>query len=517
MKPSLCLKIGGLLAILLACLEPAVTALPAGAIGTGGSARLSPVSYKTTRGSDGGEPVANLAVMNQTGTDDQPSAYVTFLTLGTPYQGHRSYYLPAAVLRTSVSSMQIKVNFKGPAKSTQAWSWYAYDWSTSGWAWIGSNAAARSGVWSLLTFTPTSPRRFISKSTGEMRIQMRSGDSGKNAKLDYETVTLGYALTPTPTVSTTPTATSAPTGTLAPTVSPSPTSSPGGAPVPTLAGCSIYPADSIWNTRVDTLPVDPRSSQWISSIGASRSLHMDFGSGTWDGGPIGIPYNLVPAGQPKLPVSFYYPDESDAGPYPIPSSPLIEWGSDHHILIVDRDNCLLYELFDASKSGGAWSAGSGAIWDLSSNALRPDSWTSADAAGLPILPGLVRYDEVFDGEINHAIRFTAHCSRGYIWPGRHDATSGTCSNPPPLGVRFRLKASFGISGYPAQMQVILRAMQKYGIILADNGSDWFISGVPDERWDNDMLHTLDNITGSNFEAVDESGLMVNPDSGQAAP
>jgi hypothetical protein len=455
--------------------------------------------------------VANLAVMDQTGTADQPSKYVAFLTPGTTYRGYRSYYLPAGILPASVSSMQVKVNFKGPAKATQVWSWYAYDWNNGAWAWVGSNAAARSGVWSLLTFSPASPSRFINRTTREIRIQLRSGNSVQNAKLDYEALTLGYAFTPTPTASPTPAATQTPTGT------PAPTPTDGGPPVPTLAGCTIFPADSVWNTRVDTLPVDSRSSQWINSIGSGRGLHMDFGSGTWDGGPIGIPYNIVPGGQPKLPVSFYYPEESDPGPYPIPGGPLIEWGSDHHVLIVERDDCVLYELFDASRSGGAWSAGSGAIWDLGSNALRPDTWTSADAAGLPILPGPVRYDEILAGEVNHAIRFTAHCSSGYIWPGRHDATHGTCTNPPPLGARFRLKASINISGYGPQMQVILRAMKRYGIILADNGSDWYISGVPDERWDNDMLHTLDNITGANFEAVDESSLMVDPNSGQAGP
>ena len=237
---------------------------------------------------------------------------------------------------------------------------------------------------------------------------------------------------------------------------------------------------------------------------------MDFGSGTWDGGPIGIPYNIVGGSVPKVPVSFYYPNESDPGPYPIPTNPLIEHGSDHHILIVDNSTCTLYELYDASYSGGAWSAGSGAIWNLNSNALRPDTWTSADAAGLPILPGLVRYDEILSGEINHAIRFTAENTNGYIWPARH-LTSNNPSTPqiPPMGARFRLKASFNISSYPPAMQIILNAMKTYGIILADNGSDWYVSGAPDARWDNDMLHLLDDLTGNDFEAVDTSQLMVN--------
>jgi hypothetical protein len=277
-----------------------------------------------------------------------------------------------------------------------------------------------------------------------------------------------------------------------------------------VGGCSIFPANNIWNVPINNLPVHARSDQWVDTIGRNTGFHMDFGSGTWAGGPIGIPYNIVGAGIPKASVSFYYPGESDPGPYPIPSSPLIEYGSDHHILIVDNSTCTLYELFDASYSGGRWHAGSGAIWSLNSNALRPDTWTSADAAGLPILPGLVRYDEILSGQINHAIRFTASNTNGYIWPARH-LTSDNPSAPqiPPMGARFRLKASFNVSSYPPAMQVILNAMKTYGIILADNGSNWYISGAPDSGWDNDMLHLLDNLTGNNFEAVDESGLMID--------
>src|SRR6266498_4333508 len=273
-----------------------------------------------------------------------------------------------------------------------------------------------------------------------------------------------------------------------------------------LGGCSMFPADNIWNTPIDNLPVHARSDQWVNSIGRSTVFHMDFGSGNWNGGPIGIPYNVVGSSTPKVAVSFYYPDESDAGPYPIPNNPLIEYGSDRHILIVDNSNCTLYELYDASYSGGKWYAGSGAIWNLNSNVLRPDMWTSADAAGLPILPGLVRYDEILAGQINHAIRFTAQNTNGYIWPARH-LTSNNPSAPqiPPMGARLRLKASYNISSYPPEMQVLLRAMKTYGIILADNGSNWYVSGAPDARWNNDMLHLLDNLTGNNFEAVDTSG------------
>ncbi len=285
---------------------------------------------------------------------------------------------------------------------------------------------------------------------------------------------------------------------------------------PVLGECRIFPANNIWRHRVDSLPVHARSSQWISSIGGGTGFHMDFGSGTWDGGPIGIPFNYVTGSLvAKSTVGFYYPDESDSGPYPIPASPLREYGSDHHILIVDQEACVLYELYDAASGTSGWSAGSGAIWDLRSNALRPADWTSADAAGLPMYPGLVRYDDVASGAINHPLRFTAASTDSYIWPARHltDGTPRVLSATPPMGAIFRLKASYDISGFPAPMQVILTAMRQYGIILADNGSNWYVSGAPDERWDNDMLHLLDVLTGDDFEAVDTSALIVNPDSG----
>lgn len=297
-----------------------------------------------------------------------------------------------------------------------------------------------------------------------------------------------------------------------------PAANPGPGEAPAVGGCPLFPADSFWNAAVDGLPLDEHSEQWIESIGRDTGLHMDFGSGEWDGGPIGISYNIVPGNStPKYTPDFYYPDESDPGPYPIPDDPQIEWGGDRHILIVDSDTCRLYEIYDASRDGGTWSGGSGAIWDLDSNALRPAGWTSADAAGLPILPGLVRYDEIAAGEIRHALRFTAEDTNGYIWPARHLTSDEGRPDIPPMGARLRLKAFFDISSYPPEMQVLLRAMQTYGLILADNGSSWYISGAPDPRWDNDMLHLLDDITGNDFEAVDTSGMMVDPDSGQASP
>ena len=298
---------------------------------------------------------------------------------------------------------------------------------------------------------------------------------------------------------------------------------------PILEGCPVFPADNIWNTPVDTMPLDPLSDAFITNMGANTTLHPDFGQPYMDGGqlfPIGIPYVVVSGTQPKVAVSFDYVGESDPGPYPIPPDAPIEgvpdWNQDYdgdrHILVLDKDNCLLYETFYSWPNGGnTWSAGSGAIFDLNSNALRPDGWTSADAAGLPILPGLVRYDEVVAGEINHAIRFTAvNTRRAYVWPARHYASSLTALQYPPLGQRFRLKAGFDISGFPQPMQVILKAMKKFGIILADNGSDWFISGTEDDRWDNDMLVAgFNQLKGSDFEAVNVSSLMVDSNSGQA--
>ncbi|MCO5174668.1 MAG: hypothetical protein M9914_10815 [Trueperaceae bacterium] len=293
---------------------------------------------------------------------------------------------------------------------------------------------------------------------------------------------------------------------------------------PDLAGCPMLPADNIWNARVDGLPIMPPTGDYVASIGAGTSVHADFGSGLWEGAPIGIPFTTVAAGQPTVTVSFYYPEESDRAPYPIPRDAPVEGappggvadGGDRHVLVIDVSSCVLYELFDAeSRRDGSWAAGSGAVFDLRSNALRPDGWTSADAAGLPILPGLVRYDEVAAGEIAHAIRFTAPRTRdAHVWPARHDASSHGDPELPPMGQRFRLRADFDASGMAPEVQVIVRAMQRYGLVLADNGSSWFLSGAPDERWDNEALQQLKRIEGSDFEAVDVSGLMADPDSGQ---
>ena len=286
----------------------------------------------------------------------------------------------------------------------------------------------------------------------------------------------------------------------------------------TIGGCTVLPPENIWNTPVDTLPVRSDSATLVNTIGASRGFHADFGSGQWDGGPMGIPFVTVPGSQTKYQATFLYAAESDPGPYAVPLTAPIEGGSgatgDRHAIAIDTTNCILYELYYAFPEANGWNAGSGAIFDLKSNALRPDGWTSGDAAGLPVVPGLITYDEVASGEIKHAIRFTAPQTRNaYVWPARHFASSLTGLQYPRMGEYFRLKASFDISPYPADVQVILRAMKKYGIILADNGSGWYVSGAPDERWNNDNLHTLGALLGSNFEAIDATGLMVDPNSG----
>jgi hypothetical protein len=292
------------------------------------------------------------------------------------------------------------------------------------------------------------------------------------------------------------------------------------AQTPERLTCTVFPADNIWNTPIDTLPMDTNSAAFIATIGAEKPLHPVFASGTWKGAPIGFPYVLVPRNQPRVALSFTYTDQSEPGPYPIPPNAPIEDGSnssgDRHVIVIDRDNCVLYELYNAfPKPDGSWRADSGAVFDLKSNKLRPEGWTSADAAGLPILPGLVRYDEVAAGQILHAIRFTAPRTRKeYIWPASHHASRLTDQKYPPMGQRFRLKAGFDISNYPPEAQVILRALKKYGMILADNGSPWFLSGVPDSRWDDSHVGELRRVHGADFEAVDEFSLRIANNSAQ---
>ncbi len=269
----------------------------------------------------------------------------------------------------------------------------------------------------------------------------------------------------------------------------------------------MFPPDNHWNERVDGLPVHERSGAIIQSIGVDRTVHPDFGSGLYEGRRIGIPYKVVPRGQRKVRVRFEYAGESDRGPYPIPRNPPIEGGSDRHILLVQRGTCRLYELFAAERAGRTWTAGSGAIFNLRSNRLRPSGWTSADAAGLPILPGLARYDEVRRGAIRHALRFTVQRTRrSFIYPARHFASSLADASLPAMGERLRLKSGVDASTFPRQSRVIVRALKRYGMLLADNGSSIYVSGAPSPGWNDDDLRSLRRLRGSDFEVVDTSGI-----------
>jgi hypothetical protein len=287
--------------------------------------------------------------------------------------------------------------------------------------------------------------------------------------------------------------------------------------------CSLFPGDNIWNTPLDSLTVDARSDAYVASIGPDTGLHPDFGSGLYEGAPLGIPFVRVPATQPAVEITFEVAEESDPGPYPIPLDAPIEEGAcgtgDRHVIVVQEETCELFELYNAFPGpDGTWQAFSGARFALTSNALRPAEWTSADAAGLPILPGLVHYEELAAGDITHALRFTAALTQeAYVWPARHQAGATTDTDVPPMGQRFRLKAGVDIGDFSPTNQIILQALTTYGMLLADNGSDWFLSGVPDDRWDNDDLHELqERIHGSDFEAVDCSSLIGDPGSGQVA-
>ncbi len=284
-----------------------------------------------------------------------------------------------------------------------------------------------------------------------------------------------------------------------------------------IQGCSVFPANNVWNTRIDKLPVDVNSATYVRSLGAATHLHPDLGTNS----TYGIPYNVVPSSMPKSKVKFDYADESDPGPYPVSTKLLIEGGSwnsgnggDRHVLMIDPTAKKLYELYDTHSTASGFTAGSGAIFPLSSNQLRPNGWTSADAAGLPVLPGLLNYTEASSGKISHALRLTCQHTRGYIWPARHQA-GAQISGWPPMGQRFRLKASFDISKYSKINKVILTALKDYGMFVADNGSNWYVTGAPDSRWNDADLNNLKNLKGSDFEAVDESSLIVNPDSAKA--
>jgi hypothetical protein len=293
-----------------------------------------------------------------------------------------------------------------------------------------------------------------------------------------------------------------------------------------IDGCPVFPSDNIWNYDISNLPVDANSANYIASMGLTGTLHAYFGATVPDYPPVGFPYATVPASQPYVPVSFLYQDQSDPGPYPIPRNVPVEGGrksnDDRHVLVIDKGTCKLYEMFYAfPQKGGSWYADSGAVWDLRSNHLRPLNWTSADAAGLPIFPALVRYDEVASGVITHALRVNTIISQcTFLWPARHYASSNCDPNLPPMGLRLRLKASVDISMFPPDIQVILTALKHYGMFVADNappGGGWAISGSPNRHWNNNDLALLRQITGSDFEAVDESALQLYPNSGEVNP
>jgi hypothetical protein len=283
--------------------------------------------------------------------------------------------------------------------------------------------------------------------------------------------------------------------------------------LPDASNCPVFPAEDPWNQRVDRLPVAKDSARIVAKIGLSDPVHPDFGSGLYAGEPIGIPFAVVGSRIRRVRVSFRYASESDRGPYPLPRGVPIEGGyrssGDRHVIVVDRSTCKDYELFAAYPHDGGkrWTAGSGAIFNLRSDHLRPAGFTSADAAGLPILPGLARYDEVARGVIDHALRFTAPCTAArYVYPARHEASTCHGASLPPMGLRVRLKASVNISGLPYQARVVAQALKGYGMILADNGSPWFISGAPNGGWNNDALHLLDRLTGRDFEVVNTTSL-----------
>jgi hypothetical protein len=289
---------------------------------------------------------------------------------------------------------------------------------------------------------------------------------------------------------------------------------------PEIGGCPIFPADHIWNTQVDSLPRDLSSDAYLRSIGAELPLHPDFGSAGSESSHIGIPFVVVPPTQPLVPVRVEAKAESDPGPYPIPTDAPIEGGprhtGDRHVLVLQKESCLLTEFYRAfPEPDGSWRAGGAARFDLRSYALRPNGWSSVDAAGLPILPGLVRYEEVAAGAIRHALRFTAPRTRNaWVWPARHRASVLTDAALPPMGQRFRLRASFELEGFAPEARVILQALKTYGMMLADNGGAWFLSGTGDPRWSNATLEQLKRVRGTDFEAVDVSSLMVDRNSGR---
>jgi hypothetical protein len=292
------------------------------------------------------------------------------------------------------------------------------------------------------------------------------------------------------------------------------TTPPSGAAAVPGTACRVFPANNVWNMDVRKLPVHPKNATWKRATHAGTTrLHPDFGPPSY-----GIPFDVVPSSHAKVSIDFHYADESDAGPYPFGGDVQVEGGSDRHAIMIDEGTCVLYELFGVRRNGGSPTAGSGAVFDLGSNALRPAGWTSADAAGLPIFPGLVRYDEVFgpNAGIHHALRFTVGCTRrSYVWPARHQAGVAVPSCP-PMGARFRLKGGYDMSGYSLRARIVLRAMKRYGVVVADNGSDWYFQGAVDPGWSYAFVDQLKRVPARAFVAVDASACKVAPNSGAFA-
>jgi hypothetical protein len=290
-------------------------------------------------------------------------------------------------------------------------------------------------------------------------------------------------------------------------------------PHPLAPDCRVFPDDNVWHSKVTGLPVHRRSKQWIRAMGGKHQrLHPDFGPSDDPDHPYGIAYNVVDGAHERHAVTFSYPDESDAGPYPVGPDTHVEHGSDRHALVIERDACVLYEIFDFDWNAGDPQGGSGAVWDLGSNAIRPKTWTSADAAGLPIFAGLLRRDEIAVGMIDHAIRVTAEeTDQRFIWPARHQAGARRDPNLPPMGARFRLKKRFPMAGYHAETRIVLRAMKRYGLILADNGSNWYFGGAEDVGWPTEVLDELKSIPAGAFVAVATGRMKVSGDSARVKP
>jgi len=456
----------------------------------------SAVANLTNYGATNGD-IASLAVSDQTGTQDTPADYVQ-LRPGTklPYRADFTFTLPndGSIHRYAVQQLTIQANLRVDT-ARQSWTFLLYNTRTKKWTAVGKTVVITAGTWtpaSLILKYNGVLSDFVDPTTRNILVELQAASVKYTASLDFLAVAV-----------TSPDVVAAPT-------------------LPGLpSGCTLFPVDNVWNARIDMLPVARNSAAFVAALGKTTGLHPDF-----DAIGDGIPYNVSDGSQYVNFTTdmFDYGDESDSGHYPITISSLQENGGDGHVLAANSSDCHLYELYDARNNGTTWTAaGSGAIWDLSSNAMRPLGWTSADAAGLPILPGLARYDEVAAGHINHALRFTANRIRdAYIWPASHHATChATATNPsvPPMGQRFRLKASYQIpDSFDTQTKVVLTALKEYGMILADCGSNWYISGEPSLSWNDDALvNQLRQVPGSQFEAVDESSLQVSADSYQITP